>query len=460
MPQPAPGTVALAHWWRSFDDAHLNRLIEQALQAHTSVRAAQAALQQARALADVSSAALGPQVQGTASVQRAQAGSAAAATAWRAGLDASWELDWFGQRQQGQAASLAEVQAAQAQLGHAQVSLAAEVALHYLEWRLQQQRGAVAQRRLALQEEFVQIVGWRLQAGLMSTQDLEQARLNLAQLRAGLPEIRAAQAQAEAALAVLTGRQPQAGLDLPPTALAAAPIPAPTLELARAIPAQTLQQRADVQRAQARLQAAAARVGQAQAARLPGLALGGTLDWRNPRLSDLFDPAALTRALLLRLSANLFDGGAARAQVQAQEAALEQSRVELEAAVLTALREVEHALLGVQASAERLQHLSAAREAAAATEALALLRLTSGLIDYRLWLDTRHNLLNAETELAAARSAWSADHVRLFKALGGGWTPGAAALSAQNLDASADRAPAARDASSAPTPSPSRHDPA
>ena len=343
-------------------------------------------------------------------------GQGSAASAWRAGLDASWELDWFGQRRMAEAATAAEVQAASAQFGHVRVSLAAEVALNYLEWRALQQRLGVVQRRLALQEEFVQIVGWRVQAGLMSGQDLEQARLNLAQLRATLPELQAGLGQAEAALAVLSGRPPQTALNLP-----ASGIPVAGAALARAIPADTLLQRPDVQRAQARLAAALARSAQADAQRWPTLALGGTLDWRSPRVSDLFDAGALTRTLLLRLVASLYDGGAARAQVQVQQAAAEQVRIELEAAVLTALREVEHALLALQASAQRLQHLQQAADAAAATEALALLRLTSGLIDYRIWLDARHNLLTAQIELANARAAWSADHVRLVKALGGGW---------------------------------------
>jgi len=414
---PAPPQAELAQWWRGFNDPALSALIEQALQAHTSVRSAQAALQQARALNTLSQAALGPQLQASASTQRAQAGQAGAASAWRAGLDASWELDMFGQRRLGSAATAAEVQAAAAQLGQVRVSLAAEVALTYIEWRALQQRLGVAQRRLGLQEEFVQIVGWRVQAGLMSGQDLEQARLNLAQLRATLPELQAVLGQAEAALAVLSGRSPQTALDLP----AEGAIPVAGAALARAVPADTLLQRADVQRAQARLDAALARTAQADAARWPSLTLGGTLDWRAPRVSELFDVAALTRTLLLRLGADLFDGGAKRAQVQAQQAGAEQARVELEAAVLTALREVEHALLALQSSEQRLQQFKQADAAAAAVEALALLRLTSGLIDYRIWLDARHSLLNAQTELANARAAWSADHVRLYKALGGGW---------------------------------------
>jgi len=414
---PVPTKADLAQWWRAFDDPALSALIDQALQAHTSVRAAQAALQQARSLNALSQAAQGPQLQASASTQRVQVGQGGAASSWRAGLDASWELDWFGQRRMAEAATAAEVQAAAAQLGQARVSLAAEVALTYIEWRALQQRLGVVQRRLALQEEFVQIVGWRVQAGLMSGQDLEQARLNLAQLRATVPELQAGLGQAEAALAVLSGRPPQSALDLP----ASGGIPVAGAALARAIPADTLLQRPDVQRAQARLLAAVARTAQADAARWPTLALGGTLDWRSPQVSDLFDVSGLTRTLLLRLGASLYDGGAARAQVQAQQAAAEQARIELEAAVLTALREVEHALLALQASEQRLQSLTQAAEAAAGVEALALLRLTSGLIDYRIWLDARHNLLTAQTELSNARAAWSADHVRLVKALGGGW---------------------------------------
>ena len=417
--QPVANEVQLAHWWRVFNDADLSALIQQALVSHTSVRSAQAALAQARAQRDASAASLLPAVRASGSVQRAQAGEAAPATVFRAGLDASWEADVFGVRRHALSAADADLTASTAQLGQARISLAAEVALTYLDWRAQQQRLRVAQDNLALQESALYITQWRWQAGLASQLDVDQSLTVVGQTRAAIPVLAAAAQQSRNALAVLTGQPPQADLAVSTSA----PVPIAERTLAVAIPADTLRQRPDVQAAEARLQAATARVAQAHAARLPSLSLAGSLDWRSPRVSDLFDVAALTRALVASWTASIWDGGALAAQQRVQAASLEQVRVSLDATVLTALQEVEAALLALQASQQRLYHLTAVAAAAANAEALARHRLASGLIDVQTLLDTQRSRLNSESELVSARASWSADHVRLYKALGGGWTP-------------------------------------
>jgi outer membrane protein TolC len=155
------------------------------------------------------------------------------------------------------------------------------------------------------------------------------------------------------------------------------------------------------------------------------LRLAGSLGLAAARPSDLLDWTALTRNLLASLSASLFDGGAARAQVRAQQAALEQARIGYEAAVLAALQQVEDALAALAGNRKRLARLQAAAEAAANAERLARQRYASGLIDFRTVLDTQRTLLSAQGELETTRAALSADHVRLYLALGGGWTPDA-----------------------------------
>ena len=238
----AAATTSLAQWWQRFDDAVLTTLVEQALRANSSVRTAQAALQQARAQVDVQSAGLLPSVGASASAQRSRASNSTGNT-FQAGFDASWEPDVFGRLRSGVSASEADARAAEASLADVQVSLAAEVAVNYIELRGLQQRLAIARSNLASQQETLQLTQWRLQAGLTTSLVTEQARAAAEQTAAQIPSLEASLAQSRYSLAVLTGQVPGA---LDAKLAASAPVPQPTAELALAIPAETLRQRPDV----------------------------------------------------------------------------------------------------------------------------------------------------------------------------------------------------------------------
>lgn len=419
----ASATV-LAQWWQRFDDPALTALVTQALRANTSVRAAQAALQQARAQRDVSQAGLGPSLGTSGSAQRSRSGDNPTTDRFQAGFDASWEPDVFGGNRSGVNASEADTRAAETSLADVQVSLAAEVAVTYIELRSLQTRLAIARSNLAAQTETLQITRWRVQAGLASSLDLEQAVAGSEQTAAQLPSLQTGVAQALSSLAVLTGQAPgtlqaslQAGLTTP------APIPQAPAALALAFPADTLRQRPDVRTAEHRISAALARVSQADAARYPSFRLGGSLGLSALTLGTLTNGASLASSLLASVSVPLFDGGAAVARVRAQEAALEQARASYQGTVLAALKDVEDALVSLQGNQERLVHLQAASAAAANAELLARQRYESGLIDFRAVLDTQRTLLSTQDSVAATQASLSADLVRLYKSLGGGWAP-------------------------------------
>lgn len=411
--------AALSGWWRAFNDPQLTGLIDQALQANTSVRSAQAALQQARALRDVAAANRGPAIALSGSAQRSKPGQASPANTFRAGFDASWEPDVFGGLGAAVATSEADVQAASASLGQIRVSLAAEVAVSYIELRGLQSRLAIARSNLAAQQETLQLTEWRVQAGLASSLDLEQAKTATAQTQAQIPVLEASVAQTQNSLAVLTGRVPGALSSV----LGVAAVPVPPARLALSFPADTLRQRPDVRVAEEQMRSAWAQVAQADAERYPSFNLSGSLGLSAARLADLTDTASLLRTLLGSVSYTLFDGGAAQARVRAQKAVFEQARVNHEAVLLTALQDVEDTLVALRSDRERLDRLGAAAESAANADLLARNRYASGLIDFATVLDTQKTLLAAQSELEVARTAWSADHVRLYKALGGGWTP-------------------------------------
>jgi NodT family efflux transporter outer membrane factor (OMF) lipoprotein len=413
------GAVAtpLVQWWGRLGDPELTALITEALAANTSVRSAQAALQQSRALVDVQAAGTLPQVGASASAQRSRS-AGSTGNSFSAGFDASWEPDVFGRLRAGVTATEADARAAQASLADVQVSLAAEVAVNYIELRGLQQRLQIARSNLASQQETLQIAQWRLQAGLTTSLVTEQARAAAEQTAAQVPALQSSLAQSRHSLAVLTGQAPAA---LDARLAATAPVPTAPNDLALDIPAQTLRQRPDVRAAEHRVAAAVARVAQADAARYPDFSLSGSLGLRALTLGTLTGGNSVASALAASLSASLLDGGAAQAQVRSQQAALEQVRVAYEAAVLTALKDVEDALVALQGDNERLARLQAAADAAANAALMAQQRYSSGLIDFATVLETQRTQLSAQDSVASTVASVAADHVRLYKALGGGW---------------------------------------
>jgi len=396
----------------------MTTLVTQALQANTSIRSAQAALQQSRALRDVGAAGLMPTLSTSGSMQRNRANGLDASNSFRVGLDASWEPDIFGGQRSALNAAEADTQALQATLADVQVSVAAEVALAYVQLRGQQAQLAIARNNLASQQETLQITNWRAQAGLTTSLEVEQARTASEQTSALTPLLEASIARTRHSLAVLTGQRPEALLkQLQP----AQPIPQPASTLALDIAAQTLRQRPDVRAAELRITAALARVSVADAARYPGFAIGGSLGLNAQTLAALGNSAGLVSSLIGSLSLPLFDGGARRAQLLAQEAALEQARANYQAVVLSALRDVADALVALDGDRTRLTHLQSAAEAAGNAALLAQQRYSSGLIDFQTVLQVQRTLLTAQDSVASTRADIGLDHVRLYKALGGGW---------------------------------------
>lgn len=423
-PDPAGGDASLAQWWLRFDDPLLSELVAQALRANTSVKSAQAALRQARAQRDVSAAALGPTLGGTATARRGLSGGNVTGNTFQAGLDASWELDIFGVNRSALEASEADARSSAASLGDVQVSVAAEVALAYITLRGAQTRLAIARSNLSSQLETLQIAQWRRQAGLATALETEQARTATEQTRAQLPTLQTTIEQSRHALAVLTGQ--------PPAALAAmladaGAVPQANAALALSIPAETLRQRADVRAAELQVSAAVARVAQADAARAPNFQLGGSLGVYGITLGALSSGSAAIGALLASVTVPLFDGGALVAQVYAQQAVLDQARAAYQAAVLAALKDVEDALVALRGDRERLQALQQAADSAGIAALLAQQRYSSGLVDFQTVLDTQRTQLVTQDSVANVTADLGADHVRLYKALGGGWRPDAAA---------------------------------
>lgn len=410
----------LARWWEQLSDPQLNGLIEDALAANPDLRSAGAALRAARANRNVASANRFPTVSTSAGVTRSAA-LGADKTLYSAGFDASWEPDVFGGTRRALEAAEADLEASLADMRATRVSLVAEVALNYVELRAYQARLAIARDNLGSQSETLQITDWRAQAGLVGSLEVEQARSNRDTTRSAIPTLDSGRAAAEHRLALLTGRAP-GSLHEQLNMAGQGALPTLPTGIALRIPAETLRQRPDVQAAERRLAAETARVGQAEAARYPSFSLSGSIGLQALGLSTFTGGGQIARSLAGAVSGPVFNAGRLRAQVEVQDALREQKLAAYDKAVLTALEEVQNALVALSGGSERQQALTSAAGAARTAALLARHRYSAGLIDFQTVLTTERTLLSIEDSLASAEAERVTALIQLYKALGGGWT--------------------------------------
>lgn len=413
---------ALSHWWAVFNDPVLSALIEQARVGNMDVRQAEARLRKARAQRGMTTADRWPTLGANASTRRNRASDATGdfktSSSYANGFDASWELDLFGAKRRAVESADATLQASRDDLNDVRVSLFAEVALNYVDYRSYQTRLAIAETNLATQTETYDIARWRQEANLVTVLDVDQAQVNLEQTRAQIPSLQSGLDQAEHQLAILLGQTPGS---LKSRLQARQAVPVPTQELAVGVPADVLRRRPDVRRAERRLAAQTAQIGVAQAARYPNFTLSGSIGLEAIKSANLYDAAARTAQAAAQAGWTLFDGGKIRQNVAVQTALQEETLGAYEAAVLTALKDVEDALVAYANEQARRRALQDAALAGGRAFGLARYKYTAGLVDFQTVLDTQRSWSSAQDQLASSEATVTSNLIRLYKALGGGW---------------------------------------
>ncbi len=425
---PAGDPAVLADWWKTLNDPILDRLIEQALASNKTAKQAYASVVEARARRGIAAAGFWPTLDASASGNRTNSEarvsdpdvglSGGSDEIYNAGLDSGWELDLFGGQRRTFEAANAQLGASEADLRDVLVTLLGDVALSYVDVRTAQSRLSFAEKNLEAQSGVLDITRWRAEAGLASALEVEQAQSNYQQTRAGIPSLRSSLVAAMNRLSVLTGDPPGS---LEATLADRKPIPVAPLEIAAGVPADVLRRRPDIRSAERRLAAQTAQVGVATAALYPSLSLTGSITLQALSASDLADGFRTDR-LGLSLNLPIFRGGALRQNVNAQNALVDQALAAYEATVLAAYEEVENALTA--STNEHLRHdaLQLGVDSARRASELALTQYNSGLVDFQTVLDADRQLLSLEDSLAVSDGEVTANLVRLYKALGGGWS--------------------------------------
>ena len=427
--------AALAGWWSAFGDPQLDTLVNRALAQNLDLEQAEARIREARAREAATGAASLPQVDAQGSVTRQRisehaipvppgAGSSGSFglpgsefTTWRAGFDASWEIDLFGRNRRSVEAARARTGAAIWNRRDLQLTIAAEVADNYLDLRTLQQRIAVAEAELDRQQRFERLVAARVRGGLVTGQDLAQQSAERATAAAALPALRE---QADArihALGVLTGDTPEAliGQLSQASALPAAPsVPA-------GLPSELLRRRPDIRAAERELAASNADIGVAVADLYPRISLTAAPALVSTALATLLEWGSRSFSIGAAIDWPIFNGGRTKANIAVANARQEQALIAYRKAVLTALQDVEDSLSRTQGDRDQLVNLTTALDQARRAEDLARTRYKGGLVIYSDVLIAQGRRLGVENQVIEAKGMLARDAAGLFKALGGGW---------------------------------------
>jgi NodT family efflux transporter outer membrane factor (OMF) lipoprotein len=417
-----PEPDALAGWWSTFEDRALSRLMEQAASGNLSIQTARARVREARALRGISRAGLFPSVDAGASAARLRSsesgGTGRESEFYSAGFDAGWELDIFGGVRRSIEAAQADLEASREELNGVLITLMAEVALNYVDMRTFQARLTTTAANIKTLENSYLLNQSRYQAGLIDELALQESVRILETARSQMPVLETGLSAAKNRLAVLLGKQPgQLAQELEEKA----PIPALPARVAVGIPAEMLRRRPDVKRTERDLAAQTARIGVATAELYPKFRLAGTIGLEAVDGGAFLEQGSRVWGFGPSAYWNIFDAGAIRQKINAQTARQEQAMIRYQATVLAAQEEVENALVAYAKEQIRGDSLVKAAAAAKRAELLAAHRYQMGLVGFNNVLDAQRALLLLQNDLDQSRGTATANLVRLYKALGGGW---------------------------------------
>lgn len=424
--------VDLGRWWTVFNDPVLDRLIDRAVSANKDLKVAASRVLEARSQRVIAAAALFPSLDATGSYTRSKASGNAAPSSvpdgsgtlsggqdlYQAGFDASWELDIFGRVRRSVEAASAEVQASEENYRDTLVTLLSEVSVNYLSLRGAQLRLDIARKNIETQRQTLNLTRERFEAGLNSELDVAQAKAQLAGTEAQVPIFETTIKQSIFRLATLLGQTPE---PLDEELSAEAPIPGIPREVPVGLPSDLLRRRPDVRRAERQLAAATARIGIATADLFPRFSLTGNIGQASMSLADIAKSSSSFWSLGPSMSWNIFNAGSVKANIEVQRARTEQALGLYEKAVLTAIQDVEGALVAFSMEQARRAALVEAVQSNKRAYEISSELYTRGLVDFLRVLDSQRSLYQTQEQLAVSDQLVSSNLVAVYKALGGGW---------------------------------------
>jgi len=436
-PRVSTGSARYRDWWQAFNDPVLDRLVERAYRENLSLRSAGMRVLQARAQLGITIGEIFPQTQqAIGSVQYNRTGDRAVTAAftgskggsldyWQSevGLQASWELDFWGKLRRAIQSADASLLSTLADYDNTLVTLTADVANSYITIRTAEERIRIARENVGTQEESLKIAEAKFKYGTVTQLDVEQARTSLLNTLATIPPLETQLRQAKDVLSVLLGMPPS---DLSDLLGGPSAIPVSPPQVIVGVPTDLLRRRPDIRSAELQAAAQSAQIGVARADLFPAFSLTGNLvllstNLGSFKLSDMFRWGSRSVQAGPTVQWNIFNYGQITNNVRVQDAKLQELLLTYQSAVLSAQQDVEDNLAGFLRAQDRAQLLAQSVASARTAVALALLQYREGVTDFTTVLTAQQALLSQQDSLASTLGTISTSLVGVYRALGGGW---------------------------------------
>ena len=438
-------TYASLAWWNEFNDPTLDILIDTALARNYDLRSAMARVKEVQNQYRIARSPLFPAVQANVDGNKSNIPSNTGAfsniggddagdspfggfqlpdrfetVTYTASLGLSYELDFWGKNRNAARAAIREYTATRADYQTTQLAIISETIATYFEIADLEQQLTQSREIVDLLEDRTELSENRYQRGLINSFELYTIRQSYETEKASLPLLESTLYEARGRLGIVLGFYPDATHFLlgeeREAQIQLSPIPA-------GLPSTLLLERPDVFAAHQRLDAARHRIGVARAARFPSLSLTATGGTQSDDLANLVDLGNQGFSILTgAIVQPIFQGGRLKADVEVAWAQYEQVEAAYEKTVLTAFKEVNTAIVGLEKETERYQFLVEATRNAEASAQTQEDRFVRGVGDYLAFIDARINELRTRNALESARRSLINARLTLHRSLGGAWT--------------------------------------
>lgn len=419
-PSDPAGQTAKIPWRELFRDPQLAALIESALAENKDLQAAAARIAESRAILGITRADQFPSLDLSGGASRTDSSkelageSIAPRNQFDISTQLSFELDLWGRLSRATEAQRAELLGSEYSQRSIQISLISQVAANYFLLVDLDTRLAVSGRTLQNRQDATKNIQQQFRAGVVGELDFRQAEIEQADVETQVASLERQLRTAENSMAVLLGRP-------------SAPVPRiDSLDkeilldfLPAGLPQSLIENRPDVLAAEAALAAETARIGVAQAERLPSLNLNGFFGLQSRDFENISD--GRTWGFGADLAGPLLNYRRNLSNVELYEARTDEALKNYEQSILKAVQEVEDALIAIRTYKAEHQSRVRQRDSAAAAARLSRDRYTGGLSPYLEVLDTERSLFAAELAVSQTSERYLNSIVTLYKALGGGW---------------------------------------
>jgi len=449
------GDDSVAKWWHTFNDRTLNTLVHKTYAQNLDIKSAGLRIAQARSVLGISKGLAFPQVQSlSGSASSSRTGVSDIATAGM-NFDIGWEMDIWGKYARGIESSEANLYASVASYNDIMVSVIAEMARNYINFRTAEERLAYARRNVLIQERVTQMTEVQFNSGNVSELDMQQARTQLYNTRSAIPALEINKIKARNAMAVLLGTdartvnkilasgsnkykdsknnyidmEKRGVLQLKENSsdllnvLNIAIIPQAHLNPYNKIDAGLLMRRPDIKVAEYRVRSDSALIGAAMAELYPSFSLFGNIGYNTNNASGSWVSGSNALGVTVgpSFSWNIFQYGRIKNKIRLQDALFEESLVNYNKRVLSAVSEVSDAVNGYILTQKQLVENQKAVDATVRAFNISVLQYNEGLVNYQRLLTTVEKLTNTQDRYATIKGNLSIQAILLYKALGGGW---------------------------------------